>query len=45
MGMGYMKLGPKNQLAVALATGSSNLIELFHLNDSTGKLNNYRKID
>jgi len=44
-GMGYMKLGPKNLLAVALSTGSSNLIELFHLNDSTGRLTNYRKID
>ena len=45
-GEGYMKLGPKNNLAVALATpGTSNLIELFHLNDTTGKLTNYRKID
>src|SRR5258708_9568418 len=44
-GQGYMKLGPKNTLAVALSTpGTSNLIELFHLNDSTGMLSNYRKI-
>ena len=45
-GEGYMKLGPKNNLAVALSTpGTSNLVELFHLNDTTGKLTNYRKID
>jgi PKD repeat protein len=45
-GEGYMKLGPLNNLAVALSTpGVSNLIELFHLNDTTGKLTNYRKID
>lgn len=45
-GEGYMKLGPKNTLAVALANpGVSNFIELFHLNDTTGKLNNYRKIN
>src|SRR5258708_9453304 len=44
-GQGYMKLGPKNTLAVALSTpGTSNLIELFHLNDSTGMLSYYRKI-
>lgn len=44
-GMGYMKLGPRNTLAVALATGASNLVELFHLNDTTGKLTRYKKID
>jgi len=45
-GEGYMKLGPKNNLAVALSTpGVSNLVELFHLNDSTGTLSYYRKID
>lgn len=44
-GQGYMKLGAKNTLAVALSTpGTSNLIELFHLNDSTGMLSYYRKI-
>lgn len=44
-GQGYMKLSPKNTLAVALSTpGTSNLIELFHLNDSTGMLSYYRKI-
>ncbi|MBK7651494.1 MAG: hypothetical protein IPJ20_13230 [Flammeovirgaceae bacterium] len=33
-------------MAVALSTpGTSNLIELFTLNDSTGRLDNYRKID
>ncbi len=41
-----MKLGPRNNLAVALSTpGTQNLVEVFHLNDTTGKLNNYRKID
>src|SRR6478736_5251835 len=41
-----MKLGPRNNLAVAFSTpGTSNLIELFHFNDSTGTVNNYRKID
>ncbi len=44
-GMGYMKLGPGNNLAVALNTGSANLVELFHLNDTTGTITNYRKID
>lgn len=45
-GQGYMKLGPKNNLAVALSTpGTSNTVELFHLNDSTGTLSYYRKID
>lgn len=44
-GEGYMKLGPKNTLAVTLSMSpSNNLIELFHLNDTTGKLTNYRKI-
>ncbi|MBL7866187.1 MAG: hypothetical protein JNK10_15025, partial [Cyclobacteriaceae bacterium] len=43
---GYMKLGPLNMLAVALSTpGSSNLLELFTLVDSSGVLTNYRKID
>lgn len=45
-GEGYMKLGPRNNLAVALSTpGSSNLVELFELVDSTGVITNYRKID
>lgn len=45
-GEGYMKLGPRDNLAVALSTpGTQNLIELFHLNDTTGAINNYRKID
>ncbi len=45
-GEGYMKLGPKNDLAVAFSTpGTSNWVELFHLNDSTGMLSYYRKID
>ena len=45
-GEGYMKLGPRDNLAVAISTpGTQNLVELFHLNDTTGELNNYRKID
>jgi len=45
-GEGYMKIGPRNNVAVALSTpGTSNLVELFTLNDSTGLLTNYRKID
>lgn len=45
-GEGYMKLGPNNVLAVALSTpGSSNLLELFTLVDSSGVLTNYRRID
>jgi len=45
-GEGYMKLGPKNNLAVAFSTpGVSNWVELFHFSDSTGMLSYYRKID
>jgi gliding motility-associated-like protein len=45
-GEGYMKLGPRNNLAVALATpGTSNRIELFHLVDSTGRITNLRPIN
>lgn len=45
-GEGYMKLGPKNTIAVALSTpGVSNLVELFHLNDTTGKISHYQKLD
>jgi PKD repeat protein len=43
-GQGYMKLGARDNLAVALSTGTENLVELFHLNDTTGVLSNYRKI-
>lgn len=45
-GEGYMQSGPNNLIAVALSTpGSSNLLELFTLIDSSGVLTNYRKID
>jgi gliding motility-associated-like protein len=44
-GRGYMKLGPKNNLAVALSLPTGNFVEVFHLNDTTGKLTTYRKID
>jgi len=45
-GEGYMKLGPGNTLAVPLSTpGTGNHIELFHLNDTTGTLSNYRDIN
>jgi large repetitive protein len=45
-GQGYMKLGPRDNLAVALSTpGIRNVLEVFHLNDTTGRLTNYRKAD
>jgi len=45
-GEGYMKLGPKNDLAVAFSNpGTSNWVEVFHFHDSTGTFSNYRKID
>ncbi|MBL7871543.1 MAG: gliding motility-associated C-terminal domain-containing protein [Cyclobacteriaceae bacterium] len=45
-GEGYMKIGPRNNVAVALSTpGTQNLVELFTLDNATGRLNNYRKID
>jgi PKD repeat protein len=45
-GQGYMKLGPRNNLAVPISTpGTSNLLELFQLVDSTGAIINYRKVD
>jgi large repetitive protein len=45
-GQGYMKLGPRDNLAVALSTpGTSNILELFQLNDTTGVIRNYRKVD
>jgi large repetitive protein len=45
-GQGYMKLGPRDNLAVALSTPStSNILELFQLNDTTGVIRNYRKVD
>lgn len=45
-GEGYMKLGARNNVAVALSNpGTSNLVELFTLVDSSGRITNYRKID
>lgn len=45
-GEGYMKIGPCNEIAVALSTpGISNLVELFSFNDSTGRVDNFRQID
>ncbi len=45
-GQGYMKLGPKNNLAVTFSTpGTSNWVELFTFVDTTGVITNYRKID
>jgi gliding motility-associated-like protein len=45
-GEGYMKLGSKNMLAVALSTpGVSNKIEVFDFADSTGKITNFRTAD
>lgn len=43
---GYMKLGPRDVVAVPISTpGESARIEIFHLNDTTGMLNNYHNID
>ena len=43
---GYMKFGPGNTLAVALSTpGTSNVVELFHVNDTTGRLSAYQRVD
>jgi PKD repeat protein len=39
---GYMKLGPQNRLAVALATGGSNVVEIFDFADSSGVVSNVR---
>ena len=45
-GEGYIKLGARNNVAVALSQpGTSNLVELFTLVDSSGRMVNYRKID
>lgn len=45
-GQGYMKLGPQNRLAVALSTeGSSNVVELFDFNATTGVISNFRSAD
>ncbi len=45
-GQGYMKLGPNNNLAVPISTpGTSNVIELFTLNDTTGLVSNLRNIN
>lgn len=37
-GKGYMKIGPKNTLAVPIPYVTGNFIELFHLNDTTGQI-------
>ena len=45
-GEGYIKIGARNNVAVALSNpGVSNLVELFTLVDSSGRITNYRKID
>lgn len=42
-GQGYMELGSRNILAVALSTpGTSNVVELFDFVDSTGMVTNFR---
>ncbi len=42
-GQGYMELGARNILAVALSTpGTSNVVELFDFVDSTGMVTNFR---
>jgi gliding motility-associated-like protein len=42
---GYMKLGPKNTLAVPLTYNGGNFIELFHLNDTTGRVVKFSKTE
>ncbi len=44
-GEGYMRLGPNNTLAVPLSYNGGNFIELFHLNDTTGRIVKYSKDD
>ncbi|MFN7747693.1 MAG: gliding motility-associated C-terminal domain-containing protein [Cyclobacteriaceae bacterium] len=45
-GEGYMKLGPRGNLAVALSEPNvSNVVELFTLVDSSGVISNYRQIN
>jgi len=45
-GEGYIKIGPRNNVAVALSTpGTRNLVELFTLVDSSGRITNFRQID
>ena len=45
-GQGYMKLGAKDRLAVALSTpGVSNVVEVFDFTDSTGTVSNFRSAD
>lgn len=45
-GQGYMKLGPGNRLAVPISNpGTSNRIELFTLNDTTGLISDLRTIN
>ncbi|AYB32137.1 PKD domain-containing protein [Chryseolinea soli] len=45
-GQGYMKLGAKNRLAVALSTpGVSNVVEVFDFADSSGTVSNFRTAD
>lgn len=45
-GEGYMKLGPRNLLAVPISTpGVSNRIEVFTLSDTTGRLRDYKNIN
>ncbi|HZY78095.1 MAG TPA: gliding motility-associated C-terminal domain-containing protein [Cyclobacteriaceae bacterium] len=45
-GEGYMKLGPRDIVAVPVSTpGVSNKIELFHLNDTTGMLTDFQSVD
>lgn len=44
-GEGYIKMGPRNNVAVALSESTTNnRIELFTLVDSTGRLTNFRQI-
>ncbi len=44
-GEGYMRLGPNNTLAVPLSYNGGNFIELFHLNDTKGRIVKFSKDD
>ncbi|MCU0418711.1 MAG: gliding motility-associated C-terminal domain-containing protein [Cyclobacteriaceae bacterium] len=45
-GEGYLKMGGRSQVAVALSNSpTNNVLELFTLVDSTGRLTNFRALD
>lgn len=44
-GEGYMVFGSKSRIAVALASGGSNVVEMFDFNTNTGVLTNFQSTD